>query len=124
MIAASLDPAETAVLLKLLGRYLEWCRTEYHRPLPGLVALEAAARHDWTRLGTTTVDDELAGLDDALMDTRLAVDLDTAATLTGLSRRQLERHADAGELPLIRIGTAVRVLTEDLRTFLTDRRTA
>ena len=46
-----------------------------------------------------------------------------AEKYTGLSRWTLARARERGELPVIRIGTAVRFAIDDLDNFMRERRT-
>ncbi|MBL9088183.1 MAG: helix-turn-helix domain-containing protein [Planctomycetia bacterium] len=52
--------------------------------------------------------------------TPLAVDLEDAARLIGMSARWLRRAAAAGDIPYARLGRALRFRPEDLRA-LVDR---
>lgn len=49
---------------------------------------------------------------------RLLVDVDDAARIMGISRRKLLYLVSAGEIPVVRVGRAVRVPLEGLRQFV------
>ena len=49
---------------------------------------------------------------------QLAVDLDTAATITSLCRRTLENHIRANRLKAVKVGRRTLVRVRDLEAFL------
>ena len=89
--------------------------------------------HISTRPGTDTPDDSGArpgvpadngvpNLSDSSGRTLPMLGIDAVAELLGVSTKTIRRQIKAGKLPVIRIGTAVRITADDLQRFIADAR--
>lgn len=120
MISASSDPRDALELVEALEMLERRRRTDNLKLRPFSAELLAVARADSARgrQGTTTFDGSRVDPDcDAVPLPRL-LDKTEVADRLDVGMRTVERMISSGELPVVRIGAAVRVHSDDLVEFM------
>lgn len=121
MLVLDLDRVSRLHLARAIDLYRRRLRADGQR-LPARLDEFAEALSDTARQEPTPVGaEDVAPQDDDVVH---VLELDEVAARLRLSTRQVERLVADGELPVVRIGRAVRVDPDDLKAFIAARRTA
>jgi len=117
-VILALDPVGWAHVAKALAEHVRWARANGVRVpedvlrLADLASTSASGRQDtskstgWAGLATT------GPVEPSLLN------YNEAAAVLGMGRRSLERLVEAGSLPRVRIGAAVRIRRQDLDEYV------